>query len=220
MPKGKMDRLFQPFTQLEYVISRKRDGAGLGLAICKKYVELMGGEICAESEEGKGSIFRFTIEAETVPGERLDLSGKGKAAAYKNLAEQKPLSILVAEDNPSNQKVLVEMLKRLGYRVDAVANGIEVLHVLNIRPYDLIFMDIKMPEMDGLTAIKEIRKLWPDNGPKVVAVTAFAMKGDKEKCLDAGMDGYIAKPVKIDDLATLLRNIPLQEIKLRTATPT
>ena len=81
-------------------------------------------------------------------------------------------------------------------------------------------MDIKMPEMDGLTAIKEIRKLWPDNGPKVVAVTAFAMKGDKEKCLDAGMDGYIAKPVKIDDLATLLRNIPLQEIKLRTATPT
>ena len=77
-----------------------------------------------------------------------------------------------------------------------------------------------MPEMDGLTAIKEIRKLWPDNGPKVVAVTAFAMKGDKEKCLDTGMDGYIAKPVKIDDLATLLRNIPLQEIKLRTATPT
>lgn len=220
MPKGKMDRLFQPFTQLEYVISRKRDGAGLGLAICKKHVELMGGEICAESEEGNGSIFRFTIEAETVPGERLDLSGKGKAAAYKNLAEQKPLSILVAEDNPSNQKVLVEMLKRLGYRVDAVANGVEVLHVLNIRPYDLIFMDIKMPEMDGLTAIKEIRKLWPDNGPKVVAVTAFSMKGDKEKCLDAGMDGYIAKPVKIDDLATLLRNIPLQEIKLRTATPT
>ena len=127
-----MDRLFQPFTQLEYVISRKRDGAGLGLAICKKHAELMGGEICAESEEGKGSIFRFTIEAETVPGERLDLSGKGKAAAYKNLAEQKPLSILVAEDNPSNQKVLVEMLKRLGYRVDAVANGVEVLHVLNI----------------------------------------------------------------------------------------
>lgn len=99
------------------------------------------------------------------------------------------------------------MLKRMGYRADAVADGVEVLQALQIRPYDLVFMDIRMPEMDGITPTKEIRKLWPNNGPKVIAITAFAMDGDQEMCLEAGMDGYIAKPVKVEDLATLLQDI-------------
>jgi CheY-like chemotaxis protein len=210
MPKDKMDRLFLPFTQLEYIISRKRDGVGLGLAICKNLVELMGGEIWVESSPGVGSKFRFTIQAEAVQDKHLDFGVKARDAAYDNLSVQRPMAILVAEDNPSNQKVLLEMLKRLGYRADAVADGREVLQALQIRFYDLIFMDIRMPEMDGITATKEIRKLSPNNGPKIIAITAFAMDGDREKCLQAGMDGYIAKPVKVNDIATLLRNITLQ----------
>jgi PAS domain S-box-containing protein len=200
MPQDKMARIFEPFTQLEYIISLKRDGAGLGLAISKKLVELMGGEIWAESEEGKGSIFGFTIEAETIPGKILDFGVKDRIE-HNTLSAKKPLSILVAEDNPSNQKVLLEMLKRLGYRPDAVADGAEVIQALVIRHYDLIFIDVRMPDMDGLTATKEIRKLWPDNGPTIVAITAYAMESDQKMCLEAGMDGYIAKPVKLEDLA-------------------
>ena len=161
IPEEKMDMLFQPFSQLEYNLSQKRDGTGLGLAISKNLVELMGGKIWAESlSQVLGPTFRFTIEAEVAPGKLVD-SGRPAKTAYENLAEQKPLRILVAEDVPSNQKVLVEMLKRMGYRADMAADGREVLQALERQPYDLILMDVKMPEMDGLAAAKEIRKRWP-----------------------------------------------------------
>ena len=177
IPQEKMDQLFKPFSQVETTISRKRDGAGLGLAICKGLVELMGGEIWAKSEVGKGSTFYFTIEAEIAQG--LPTRSEIPAESVENLAELHPLRILVAEDNPSNQKVLVEMLKRMGYRADAVADGREVVEALERRPYDLIFMDVKMPEMDGLMATQEIRRLWPTNGPKIIAITAYALTGDR-----------------------------------------
>jgi len=113
--------------------------------------------------------------------------------------------ILLAEDNTSSQKVIMAMLKRLGYRADAVANGIEALQALNRQHYDLVLMDIRMPEMGGLDTTKIIRQRWPDNGPKVIAITAFAMEGDKKRCLDSGMEDYISKPVKIGELAEVLR---------------
>jgi len=180
-----MDQLFKPFSQVDTTISRKHDGAGLGLAICKGLVELMVGEIWAKSEVGKGSTFYFTIEAEIAQG--LPTRSEIRAESVEDLAELHPLRILIAEDNPSNQKVLVEMLKQMGYRADAVADGREVVEALKRRPYDLIFMDVRMPEMDGLKPPRRIRRLWPTNGPKIIAITAYALSGDREKCLEAGM---------------------------------
>ena len=128
-----------------------------------------------------------------------------KESPVQALSELKPLSILVAEDNPSNQKVIMTMLKQLGYRPDVVADGKEVLQALELRPYDLILMDVRMPEMDGITATQVIRKLQHEEGPKIVAITAYALRGDHEKCLKAGMDDYISKPVKVEKLVEVLK---------------
>ncbi len=215
IPPEKINEIFQPFTQAATALSQKRDGIGLGLAANKKLVELMGGEIWAKSEIGKGSTFYFTIEAEIPPDEDVKPKPGEMTQAISRvipevLAEQHPLRILIAEDIPSNQKILLEMLKRMGYRANAVADGKEVLQAMEMRSYDLILMDIKMPEMDGIEAAKEIRRRWPDNGPKIVAITAYALHGDKERCLEAGMDGYIAKPVQKEDLAEVLKRYALK----------
>jgi PAS domain S-box-containing protein len=209
IPQDKMDKLFQPFGQLEMTISRKRDGAGLGLAISKGLVELMGGEIWVESKSGVGSTFHFTIPAEVSSGKHV-MPDRTTGAASKNLAKQHPLRILVAEDNHLNQKMLLEMLRKMGYRADAVADGREVLQALERQPYDLILMDIRMPGMDGITATREICKRWPNACPKIVAITAYALAGDKDRCLNAGMDGYIAKPVQMDELAEVLKRYTLE----------
>ncbi len=121
-------------------------------------------------------------------------------------AEGEPnhLKILLAEDNVSSQKVALQMLKQLGYRADVAANGIEVLQALERQPYDLVLMDVRMPEMNGLEATSIIRQRWPDKGPSIIAVTAYALEGDREKCIDAGMDGYISKPIRIEDLSEKL----------------
>ena len=203
--QDEMNQLFQPFTQLERTLSRKRDGVGLGLAITKNLVELMGGKIWADSIPGQGTTFHVMIPAETIHGKQLDFGRMDSGIASESFPGLKPMRILVAEDNPSNQRVLVEMLKRLGYRADAVADGREVIQALERQDYDLVLMDIKMPEMDGITATQVIRKLQPENGPKIIAITAFALEGDREKCLEAGMDDYIAKPVQIGELVEALK---------------
>ncbi len=204
IPQDRMDEIFKPFTQLERTLSRKRDGVGLGLAITKNLVELMGGKIWFESIPGKGSTFHFMILAETIPGKQLESGEVDLGVASESFSGLKPMRILVAEDNPSNQRVLVEMLKRMGYRADAVADGREVIQALERQDYDLVLMDVKMPEMDGITATQVIRKLRLERGPTIVAITAYALEGDREKCLEAGMDDYISKPVQLKELAAIL----------------
>jgi signal transduction histidine kinase/CheY-like chemotaxis protein len=118
--------------------------------------------------------------------------------------ENTSIRILIAEDNMVNQRVALRMLSRLGHKADAVANGLEVLQALERQPYDLILMDIQMPEMDGLEAARRVRQLWPD-GPKIIAMTAYALEGDQEMCIRAGMHGYISKPVKVEDLKAAIQ---------------
>jgi CheY-like chemotaxis protein/HPt (histidine-containing phosphotransfer) domain-containing protein len=122
------------------------------------------------------------------------------------LAQKVPLTILLAEDNAVNQKVALHILKRLGYRAEVAANGLEVLKALELRPYDVILMDVQMPEMDGLEATRQLRRSWTNGRPpRIVAMTANAMQGDREMCLEAGMDDYVAKPIQIGELVEALK---------------
>ena len=203
--KEKVDRLFHSFSQIDSSITRKYGGTGLGLAISRRLVELMGGEIWVDSQPGKGSTFHFTILAE----EAMALPTPAEAPAQPKRAASRDGSrqprILLAEDNAINQKVAIQMLKRLGYSADVAANGREVLQALERQPYDIVLMDVQMPEMDGLEAAGRIRERWP-KGPRIVAITAYALEGDRERCLAAGMDEYISKPIQLEELRRALEN--------------
>ena len=128
-----------------------------------------------------------------------------RLSKFNDQTEINPIKILLAEDNVSSQKVALHMLRRLGYRADVVANGIEVCQALERQPYDLVLMDVRMPEMDGLEATRIIRQRWPHSSPKIIAITAHALGDDREKCLKAGMDDYISKPVNAEELARVLK---------------
>jgi CheY-like chemotaxis protein len=115
---------------------------------------------------------------------------------------------LIAEDNRINQKVALKLLERIGYRADVAANGLEALHALERQAYDVVLMDVQMPEMDGLEATRAIRERWPaGTAPRIVAMTANAMQGDRELCLKAGMDDYLTKPIRVDQLVEALHNV-------------
>lgn len=347
IPAQRMDRLFKSFSQVDNSTTRQYGGTGLGLAISSRLVDMMGGKIWAESEEGKGSNFHFTMEAtvahvrpsskpsrdETIfagkrvlivddnatnrlvlsrqlqswgltpvstesgasalalleqmetcdiaildmqmPGmDGLELAGEiRKLAAFKHtpiiiltslsyyqnarsldklfayltkpvkssqlhdvlmslmspqpeahrvmkpititdtidshFAEEYPLRLLAAEDNPVNQKVLLYILERLGYQAEIVENGVEVLQALEERAYDVVLMDIQMPEMDGLEATRQIRALQPGYPAlRIIAMTAYAFQEDAEKCIEAGMDDYISKPIQIEALMSALSQRP------------
>jgi signal transduction histidine kinase/ActR/RegA family two-component response regulator len=204
------ERIFESFRQVDGSISRKFGGTGLGLAISRSIVRQMGGSISLESEVGRGSTFRFWIPAESV--ELSPHAGlPNPLLANAHAANLPALRLLVAEDNPVNRKLLLTVLGRMGFQADAAVNGAEALERLAHASYDVVFMDVQMPEMDGLEATARIRRDYPpERQPKIVAMTAAAFPEDRVRCMDAGMDGYVSKPVDMAELVATLRRVAAQ----------
>lgn len=202
--EGKMS-LFKVFSQADKTVTRKYGGTGLGLAISKNLSILMDGEIGVESDEGSGSTFWFTAKLEKAISQKPESNQTKSAPGIEN---KNKLSVLIAEDNPINQKVATYNVEKLGHKVDLAENGKEAVEKYQNNKYDIILMDIYMPEMNGVEATKAIRDLEEKNNVKkrikIVAVTANALKGDREKFLAEQMDGYISKPFKIEDLIEVL----------------
>lgn len=183
--------LFTEFNQLDASITRRYGGTGLGLAICKRLVTLMGGEIGAESRLGVGSKFWFVL-----PLHEAETCAVVASTALPPIAQRNSGKILVVEDNPTNQMLLAAMLHKDGHQVVVAENGLAGLTAIQAHNYDLVYMDVSMPVMDGLTATQQVRALGGNYATlPIVAMTALAMPGDRERCLAAGMNGFISKPV-------------------------
>ena len=204
-------RLFERFSQADPSIASRYGGTGLGLAISRQLAELMGGTISvASAGPGQGSRFQVDIRA---PASALDLLSQRMPAAAvvldPQMAARHPLRILLAEDNGVNQKLALRLLEQMGYRADLAGNGREAVDSVARQGYDLVLMDVRMPELDGLQATREITARWPaGQRPRIVAMTANALNGDRPQCLAAGMDEHLSKPLRVDALIAALTDTP------------
>jgi PAS domain S-box-containing protein len=207
IPESAKGRMFQTFSQADSSTTRRFGGSGLGLSICKKLIETMGGEIGFQSQEGSGSTFWFTLTLEKGLPLNIETPEPRVNRAFGPRPTPRYGRILIEEDNTANQKLALRALEKIGYRADVVGDGNEVLNALREVPYDVILMDWQMPEMDGRKATEIIRssKVLGRTDIPIIAMTANAMKGDREKCLEAGASDYLAKPVNTEQLFSALR---------------
>ena len=204
IPTSALERMFKAFSQADSSTSRRFGGTGLGLSIAKHLVEQMNGAIGVETEENVGSTFWFTIMLESAQKPVEDLP---EATETFDKLSSRPLRVLIAEDNVINQKIALRYLEKMGLRADAVANGLEAIDAIRSIPYDLVLMDCQMPEMDGLEATRLIRSsesIQQRNIP-IIAMTANAIKGDRERCIESGMNDYVSKPVAQAELFGMLK---------------
>jgi len=225
IPKDKFDLIFRAFTQVDSSCTRKYGGTGLGLAICKRLVEAMGGHIWFDSIVGEGTTFFFTLKATTKKSENINklkrtFSNLDNSFEKKSLLDDKDnesLQILVAEDNSINQIIIKKLLVKLGHKVTIVGDGINAVKEVQIRNYDLVFMDLQMPNMGGIEATKRITLFdWSiRNRPVVVALTASALEEDKKTCMAAGMDYYLLKPLSIKDIQQVCKHVQQKEKKIK-----
>ncbi len=205
IPAGEHAVVFESFRQVDGSISRRHGGTGLGLAICSKLVSLMGGRIWLESEPGCGSLFSFTARfgiAQSQVPENTEPDTPMNAGA-------RPLRILVAEDNSVNRKLAARLLENEGHSVEVATTGQEALAAFERSRFDLVLMDIQMPQMDGLQAAASMREMEREQGTytPILALTAHAMKGDRERCLASGMDGYLTKPIQPNELFEAIQSV-------------
>ncbi|PTY03790.1 hybrid sensor histidine kinase/response regulator [Opitutaceae bacterium EW11] len=201
------DRLFKPFSQADSSSTRAHGGTGLGLAICKRLSEALGGGIDVRSQAGSGSCFSFTIRAQDA-GPQPQREG---VFAPDSIARLPKLRVLVAEDQPTNRVLMKQILRRFGYEPDFAESGAEVVAAADAKDYDLIVMDLQMPEKDGIEAARDIRaNLAGRPQPRIIALTANTLKEQHQQCLEIGMDAVLTKPVRLEALfAELARTAPV-----------
>ena len=234
IPADRLDRLFKPFSQIDSSTTRKYGGTGLGLAICKSLVKLLGGTIGVIQSSSTGTTFHFTIACvpcnpleESSLGDIIHAAGKlseggpqtqemfpallpPPPTVEETVAQRLPLRIIVAEDNVVNCKLMDQLLRRLGYQAVFASNGLECLAAVREGGSDIVFMDCQMPEMDGYEATQQIRAGAAgvaNRAIRIIALTAHAMAGDREKCLAAGMDDYVTKPIQLAQLIAVLETV-------------
>lgn len=214
IPAERQDRLFKAFSQVDSSTTRHYGGTGLGLSICRQLVELMGGRIEVESQVGVGSTFWFEVPLQAVDGQQRFAEYRHRLRGTRILAHPATgpsvqAHVLVAEDNRINQLYILELLKHLGCTTDLAINGEEAVAKMMRGDYDLVLMDCQMPEVDGYQATRKLRQMESQQGRTrrlpIIALTANAMAEDRQRCLDAGMDDYVAKPVNADAVRSILR---------------